>query len=68
MPFYTMPDQEQLFVRRFGSGEPVLVLSGLGMLSWQWLPFYFHTPKALNLLFLNGVVLVDHNIVRYRKS
>lgn len=41
MPFYTMPDQEQLFVRRIGRGEPVLVLSGLGMVSWQWLPFIF---------------------------
>lgn len=39
MPFYLMPDQEQLFVRRIGRGEPVLVLSGLGMVSWQWLPF-----------------------------
>ncbi|APU48843.1 hypothetical protein BVL33_10170 [Acinetobacter junii] len=41
MPFYTMPDQEKLFVRRVGEGEPVLVLSGLGMQSWQWLPFLF---------------------------
>lgn len=38
MPFYTMPDQEQLYVRRIGHGKPVLVLSGLGMSSWQWLP------------------------------
>lgn len=36
-----MPDQEKLFVRRVGEGEPVLVLSGLGMQSWQWLPFLF---------------------------
>ena len=41
MPFHTMPDQEQLFVRRIGRGEPVVVLSGLGMVSWQWLPFIF---------------------------
>ena len=41
MPFYTMPDKEKLFVRRVGEGEPVLVLSGLGMQSWQWLPFLF---------------------------
>ena len=41
MPFYTMSDQEQLFVRRIGHGKPVLVLSGLGMVSWQWLPFIF---------------------------
>ncbi|MBC6819875.1 alpha/beta hydrolase, partial [Acinetobacter baumannii] len=41
MPYYTMPDQESLFVRRVGRGEPVLVLSGLGMQSWQWLPFIY---------------------------
>lgn len=35
MPFYTMADGEQLFVREYGQGQPVLVLSGLGMLSWQ---------------------------------
>jgi pimeloyl-ACP methyl ester carboxylesterase len=36
MPHYTMPDGEKLFVREIGQGEPVLVLSGLGMQSWQW--------------------------------
>ncbi|MGK3628587.1 alpha/beta fold hydrolase, partial [Acinetobacter sp. A11] len=41
MPYYTMPDRENLFVRRVGRGEPVLVLSGLGMQSWQWLPFIY---------------------------
>jgi hypothetical protein len=45
MPFYTMPDQEKLFVRRVGEGEPVLVLSGLGMQSWQWLPFFCESQK-----------------------
>ena len=39
MPHYTMPDGEQLYVRQVGQGQPVLVLSGLGMQSWQWLPF-----------------------------
>lgn len=39
MPFYTMPDAEQLYVREVGQGQPVLILSGLGMSSWQWLPF-----------------------------
>lgn len=39
MPHYTMLDQQQLFVREVGQGEPVLVLSGLGMSSWQWLPY-----------------------------
>ena len=50
MPFYTMPDQEKLFVRRIGEGEPVLVLSGLGMQSWQWLPFLY--PQARNNKFI----------------
>jgi len=39
MPLYRMPDGENLYVRRIGRGKPVLVLSGLGMQSWQWLPF-----------------------------
>ena len=39
MPLYQMQDNEQLYVREIGQGEPVLVLSGLGMQSWQWLPF-----------------------------
>ena len=25
MPFYSMPDGEQLFVREYGQGQPVLV-------------------------------------------
>ena len=37
MPLYRMPDGENLYVRRIGRGQPVLVLSGLGMQSWQWL-------------------------------
>ena len=37
MPHYLMPDGEKLYVREFGQGTPVLVLSGLGMQSWQWL-------------------------------
>lgn len=41
MPFYTMPDGEALFVREYGQGQPVLVLSGLGMLSWQWSAFLY---------------------------
>ncbi|QER39562.1 alpha/beta hydrolase [Acinetobacter suaedae] len=50
MPFYTMPDQEKLFVRRVGEGEPVLVLSGLGMQSWQWLPFLFASRKQYEFI------------------
>ena len=50
MPFYTMPDQEKLFVRRIGKGEPVLVLSGLGMQSWQWLPFLFANRKQYEFI------------------
>ena len=45
MPYYTMPDGELLFVREIGQGEPVLVLSGLGMQSWQWLPFLLPNIK-----------------------
>ena len=45
MPFYTMPDGEKLFVREIGQGEPVIVLSGLGMHSWQWLPFLLPNIK-----------------------
>lgn len=50
MPHYRMPDNEQLFVREFGQGQPVLVLSGLGMQSWQWLPFLY--PHAKNHKFI----------------
>lgn len=50
MPFYRMPDQEKLFVRRVGEGEPVLVLSGLGMQSWQWLPFLFANRKQYEFI------------------
>ena len=42
MPYYRMPDGEQLYVREYGAGQPVLVLSGLGMQSWQWHPFLYH--------------------------
>ncbi len=45
MSHYRMPDGEQLFVREFGQGQPVLVLSGLGMQSWQWLPFLYSQAK-----------------------
>lgn len=46
MPHYLMPDNEQLFVREFGQGQPVLVMSGLGMQSWQWLPFLYRHAKT----------------------
>ena len=36
-----MPDGESLFVREYGQGQPVLVLSGLGMLCWQWAAFLY---------------------------
>lgn len=42
MPFYTMEDQSKLHVREIGQGKPVLILSGLGMSSWQWLPFIYN--------------------------
>ncbi|WP_343596703.1 alpha/beta hydrolase [Acinetobacter sp.] len=41
MAFYRMSDGQSLFVREIGKGQPVLILSGLGMKSWQWLPFLF---------------------------
>ncbi len=50
MPFYRMPDGEQLFVREYGQGQPVLVLSGLGMLSWQWKAFLY--PHQKNFRFI----------------
>lgn len=40
MPMITTRDQQQLYVRVIGHGQPVLVLSGLGMDSKQWLPFF----------------------------
>lgn len=62
MSYYAMPDGELLFVREFGQGKPVLVLSGLGMQSWQWLPFLYPHTQKFNLLFQTGVVLVVHII------
>lgn len=50
MPFYRMPDGEQLFLREYGRGQPVLVLSGLGMLSWQWKAFLY--PHQKNFRFI----------------
>ncbi|OTG66364.1 alpha/beta fold hydrolase [Acinetobacter silvestris] len=50
MPFYTMPDGEQLFVREIGQGESVLVLSGLGMQSWQWIPFLLPNTKKYKFI------------------
>ncbi|TCM64445.1 pimeloyl-ACP methyl ester carboxylesterase [Acinetobacter calcoaceticus] len=50
MPFYTMPDGESLYVREQGQGQPVLILSGLGMQSWQWTPFIF--PHFKNYRFI----------------
>lgn len=50
MPYYQMPDGEQLFVRRYGQGQPVLVLSGLGMQSWQWHPFLYPHHKKFEFI------------------
>lgn len=50
MPYYVMPDGEGLFVREFGQGQPVLVLSGLGMHSWQWLPFLWPLRKQFRFI------------------
>ena len=50
MPRYQMPDGEKLYVREIGQGEPVLVLSGLGMQSWQWLPFIARNLKQFKFI------------------
>ena len=50
MPYYQMPDGEQLFVRRYGQGHPILVLSGLGMQSWQWHPFLYPHHKKFEFI------------------
>lgn len=50
MPYYQMPDGEQLFVREYGQGQPVLVLSGLGMLSWQWSAFLYPHRKQFKFI------------------
>ena len=39
MPFIPLRDGQQLYVRIFGRGQPVLMLPGLGMSSRHWLPF-----------------------------
>lgn len=50
MPYYTMQDNEKLYVREFGQGQPVLVLSGLGMQSWQWLPFLYNLKNKYHFI------------------
>lgn len=50
MSFYAMPDGESLFVREIGQGQPVLILSGLGMQSWQWIPYLL--PNLKNYRFI----------------
>ncbi len=59
--FY-MHDGEALFVREFGQGEPVVVLSGLGMHSWQWFHFCINIKSSIVLLFQTGVVLGVQNL------
>lgn len=50
MPYYPMQDNEQLYVREFGHGQPVFVLSGLGMQSWQWMPFLYHLKNKCHFI------------------
>ncbi len=50
MPHYRMSDGENLFVREYGTGQPVLVLSGLGMQSWQWHPFLYRFRKKFQFI------------------
>ncbi len=48
MPHYLMPDGEKLYVREFGQGTPVLVLSGLGMQIYgNGCLFYINTVKSI---------------------
>lgn len=65
MPYYTMPDQESLFVRRVGRGEPVLVLSGLGMQSWHGYLLSMQIVKNTSLLFPTGGALAVQKIVQF---
>lgn len=65
MPYYTMPDRENLFVRRVGRGEPVLVLSGLGMQSWQWLPFIYANRKDYEFIIPDWRGFGGSKIVQY---
>lgn len=39
MPFIPLRDEQKLYVRVVGRGQPVLMLPGLGMHSGHWLPF-----------------------------
>ena len=39
MPYLKMRDDESIYVRTIGRGEPCLVLHGFGMHSGHWLPF-----------------------------
>lgn len=50
MPYYTMQDHEKLYVREFGQGQPVFVLSGLGMQSWQWMPFLYGLKNQFHFI------------------
>lgn len=50
MARYTMQDGERLYVREIGQGQPVLVLSGLGMQSWQWLPYLLPNLKKFKFI------------------
>lgn len=45
MPTITLRDGQSLYVRKLGSGQPVLMLPGLGMKSQHWLPFVWPLRK-----------------------
>lgn len=45
MPTITLRDGQSLYVRKLGSGQPVLMLPGLGMKSHLWLPFVWSLRK-----------------------
>ncbi|MDF1820100.1 MAG: alpha/beta hydrolase [Alcanivoracaceae bacterium] len=50
MPMIAMRDQQRLFVRTLGQGQPVLMLPGLGMSSYQWLPFVWPFRRRYRFL------------------
>lgn len=45
MPTVTLRDGQSLYVKKLGSGQPVLLLPGLGMKSQHWLPFVWPLRK-----------------------
>lgn len=70
MPYINTQDQKKLYVRTIGRGQPVLLLSGLGMHSAHWLPFIapflqryrFYMPDYRGFGRSSGLALNNPNI------